>query len=78
LAASTTFEPSRENFEQLHLRLNAQEVADVLTYLRNVFRDQQSDREVVVATVGLYQGSGGSAPPARYQDGPFVMVDLSG
>jgi len=28
-----------QDLEQLHLRLDAQQVADVLAYLRNVFRD---------------------------------------
>ena len=28
-----------QNLQQLHLRLDAQQVADVLAYLRNVFRD---------------------------------------
>jgi hypothetical protein len=44
----------------------------VLTYLRNVFRDQQTDRGGVGHGPTISR-RGGSSPPPRYQDGPFVM-----
>ena len=62
-----------EDFEQLHLRLHAQQVPDVLTDLWHVLSDEQPDSRRVGHGPTISSLGGGSPPPPRYQDGPFVM-----
>ena len=62
-----------EHFEQLYLRLHTQEVPDVLAYLRNVFRNKQANRDRRSHGPTISSWRGGSPPPTRYEDGPFVI-----
>ena len=67
------FRAVAEDLQQLHLRLHAQQVADVLTHLRHVFRDQESNGVGVGHSATISSPRGGSPPLARYQNGSFVM-----
>ena len=62
-----------QDLEQFDLRLGAEEVSDVLTDLRNILRDQKTDRAGARHGPTISRSGGGPVPPPRYQDGSFVV-----